>query len=100
MSVKYLSVCVCCRINLGGANVVAYLNRLLQLSRPPLLPHLTLTRAQEMVHAHCYVAVDYQSELHEWGSGQPLTHTHTHTHAHTHACTHTHTHTHTHILSL
>jgi actin-related protein 5 len=59
----------CKRINLGGFNVVAYLNRLLQLSRPPLLPHLTLTRAQEMVHANCYLATDYSAELQEWGSG-------------------------------
>ena len=50
--------------------MVAYLNRLLQLSRPPLLPHLTLTRAQEMVHAHCYLATDYSAELQEWGSGE------------------------------
>lgn len=59
------------RINLGGANVVAYLNRLLQLSRPPLLPHLTLSRAQEMVHAHCYIATDYSTELQDWSSGEP-----------------------------
>ena len=62
------------RINLGGANIVAYLNRLLQLSRPPLLPHLTLSRAQEIAHSHCYLAVDYHSELQQWGSGQPPTH--------------------------
>lgn len=57
------------RINLGGANVVAYLNRLLQLSRPPLLPHLTLTRAQELVHTHCYVASEYSMELQDWSTG-------------------------------
>ena len=58
------------RINLGGANVVAYLNRLLQLSRPPLLPHLTLTRAQELVHTHCYVASEYSTELQDWATGE------------------------------
>lgn len=57
------------RINLGGVNVVAYLNRLLQLSHPPLLPHLTLTRAQEMVHSHCYLAIEYSTELQDWASG-------------------------------
>ena len=60
------------RINLGGVNVVAYLNRLLQLSHPPLLPHLTLTRAQEMVHSHCYLAIEYSTELQNWASGKRL----------------------------
>ena len=50
--------------------MVAYLNRLLQLSHPPLLPHLTLTRAQEMAHTHCYLAEEYATELQAWASGE------------------------------
>ena len=50
--------------------MVAFLNRLLQLKHPHLLPHLTLTRAQEMVHAHCYLSLEYQAELEEWASGE------------------------------
>lgn len=53
----------CKRINVGGAHVIGYMQRLLQLKYPALLGHITLSRAQEITTNHCYLALDYASEL-------------------------------------
>ena len=58
------------RINVGGAHVVGYLQQLLQLRYPSLLPHLTPSRALELVKAHSFVALDYGAELRAWGAGE------------------------------
>ncbi len=54
------------RVNVGGVHVVSYLARLLQLKYPALQPHITLSRAQELLHTHGYLALDYAAELQEW----------------------------------
>ena len=51
------------RINVGGAHVAGYMQRLLQLKYPALLGHITLSRAQEITSSHCYVALNYSAEL-------------------------------------
>ncbi|KAL5467704.1 hypothetical protein EMCRGX_G031967 [Ephydatia muelleri] len=53
----------CKRINIGGAQVVGYMQRLLQLKYPALLGHITLSRALEITTNHCYVALNYSTEL-------------------------------------
>lgn len=56
--------CACpLRINIGGAQVVGYMQRLLQLKYPALLGHITLSRALEITANHCYVALNYSTEL-------------------------------------
>lgn len=56
------------RINLGGAQIDAFMQRLLQLKYPGHVSAVTLTRAEELVREHTYVAVDYQKELEDWTS--------------------------------
>ena len=58
------------RINVGGLHTVCYLHRLLQLKYPGLQTHVTLSRAQELVDRHCYIALDYATELKEWAAGR------------------------------
>ena len=50
--------------------MVGYLQRLLQLKYPDLQSHVTLSRAQEMVASHTYMALDYSAELREWAEGR------------------------------
>ena len=52
-----------CRINVGGWHVLGYMQRLLQLKTPPIASLLTLSRVQEIVHAHCYIASNYLETL-------------------------------------
>lgn len=59
-----------CRINVAGLHIVSYLARLLQLRYPALQTHITLTRAQELVNAHGYLALEYAAELRAWAEGQ------------------------------
>lgn len=56
----------CKRISLGGNNVTIYLQRLLQLKHPHLTAAVTLSRAEHLVHQHCYVAENYKEELRKW----------------------------------
>ncbi|XP_046844993.1 actin-related protein 5-like [Xenia sp. Carnegie-2017] len=56
----------CKRINVGGSQVVAYMQKLLQLKYPGHAAQITLSRAQEIVHDHSYIAPDYQEELSRW----------------------------------
>ncbi|XP_052220577.1 actin-related protein 5-like isoform X2 [Dreissena polymorpha] len=58
----------CRRINIGGAHVDWFMQRLLQLKYPGHLAAITLPRAEELVRDHCHIAVDYLPELAEWTS--------------------------------
>lgn len=58
----------CKRINLGGGQAATYLQRLLQLKYPGHLAAITLSRVEEILHEHCYVAEDYFEELQKWRS--------------------------------
>ncbi|XP_050975850.1 actin-related protein 5 isoform X2 [Labeo rohita] len=50
----------CKRVNLGGGQATAYLQRLLQLKYPANQTAITLSRMEELLHQHSYVALDYQ----------------------------------------
>ncbi|XP_027477634.1 actin-related protein 5 isoform X2 [Zalophus californianus] len=56
----------CKRINLGGSQAAGYLQRLLQLKYPGHLAAITLSRMEEILHEHSYVADDYVGELQKW----------------------------------
>lgn len=56
----------CRRINMGGAQLDAFMQRLLQLKYPGHMAAITLSRAEELVRDHCYMAEDYISELEAW----------------------------------
>ncbi|XP_028842480.1 actin-related protein 5 [Denticeps clupeoides] len=56
----------CKRVNVGGAQAAAYLQRLLQLKYPGQQAAVTLGRMEELLHEHSYVAADYQEELEKW----------------------------------
>ncbi|KAL2101971.1 hypothetical protein ACEWY4_003732 [Coilia grayii] len=58
----------CKRMNVGGSHAASYLQRLLQLKYPGQLPALTLSRMEELLHQHSYIASDYQQELEKWRS--------------------------------
>ena len=59
----YIQVTLYHRINVGGFQVSSYLQRLLQLRYPSLQGLITLSRAEELVHNHCYIAEDYIQAL-------------------------------------
>lgn len=50
----------CKRVNLGGGQAASYLQRLLQLKYPANQTAITLSRMEELLHQHSYVALDYQ----------------------------------------
>lgn len=61
-----MSVCIlrldaknCKRINLGGCQAAVYLQRLLQLKYPGHFAAITLSRMEEILHEHSYIAEDY-----------------------------------------
>ncbi|XP_031561319.1 actin-related protein 5-like, partial [Actinia tenebrosa] len=58
----------CKRINLGGASVAWYMQRLLQLKHPAHVAQITLARAQELVHDHTYISIDYEPDILKWSS--------------------------------
>ncbi|XP_067299168.1 actin-related protein 5 [Pseudorasbora parva] len=58
----------CKRVNLGGGQAASYLQRLLQLKYPANQTAITLSRMEELLHQHSYVALDYQQELDNWRS--------------------------------
>ncbi|KAL6456511.1 hypothetical protein MHYP_G00350550 [Metynnis hypsauchen] len=60
----------CKRINIGGSHTAAYMQRLLQLKYPAHQAAITPSRMEELLHHHCYVAVDYQQELEKWRSAE------------------------------
>ncbi|TRY91674.1 hypothetical protein DNTS_003334 [Danionella cerebrum] len=56
----------CKRVNVGGAQAAAYLQRLMQLKYPANQAAVTLSRMEEVLHTHCCIAEDYQHELERW----------------------------------
>ncbi|XP_062616216.1 actin-related protein 5-like [Saccostrea cucullata] len=56
----------CRRINMGGAQLDAFMQRLLQLKYPGHMAAITLSRAEELVRDHCYMAEDYIKDLEAW----------------------------------
>ncbi|XP_052040121.1 actin-related protein 5 [Apodemus sylvaticus] len=56
----------CKRINLGGSQAAGYLQRLLQLKYPGHLTAITLSRMEEILQEHSYIAEDYGAELQKW----------------------------------
>ncbi|XP_027026807.1 actin-related protein 5 isoform X1 [Tachysurus fulvidraco] len=60
----------CKRINVGGSHAAAYMQRLLQLKYPAHQAAITPSRMEELMHHHCYVAVDYEQELEKWRSAE------------------------------
>nr|CAD7572586.1 unnamed protein product [Timema californicum] len=58
------------RINVGGAHIINYLHRLLQLKYPAHFNSITLSRAESLVHEQCFLAVDYQAELQHWSDSE------------------------------
>ena len=49
---------------------MGYLQRLLQLKYPDLQASVTLSRSQELLHHHGYVALEYAAELRRWEEGE------------------------------
>nr|XP_046251917.1 actin-related protein 5 [Scatophagus argus] len=58
----------CKRVNVAGSQAASYLQRLLQLKYPGHLAAITLSRVEELLHEHSYIAGDYQEELEKWRS--------------------------------
>lgn len=54
------------RLNIGGYHVTSFLYRILQLKYPAHATAITLSRAEELLHAICLVALDYKEELNRW----------------------------------
>ncbi|KAJ8923958.1 hypothetical protein NQ315_006734 [Exocentrus adspersus] len=54
------------RLNIGGWNIVTFLHRILQLKYPAHAAAITLSRAEELLHSICAIAVDYREELKKW----------------------------------
>ncbi|KAG2587029.1 actin-related protein 5-like [Panicum virgatum] len=53
----------CCRTNVGGFHVTDFLRQLLTLKYPYHMANFTWEKAEELKKEHCYVALDYLSEL-------------------------------------
>lgn len=56
------------RINTGGQHIIMFLHRLLQLKYPVHTAAITLGRAEELFHEHCYISGNYHEELIKWSS--------------------------------
>ncbi|KAK5650588.1 hypothetical protein RI129_001617 [Pyrocoelia pectoralis] len=54
------------RINTGGSHIISFLHRILQLKYPAHANAITLSRAEELLHTICAVAIDYKEELNRW----------------------------------
>lgn len=60
----------CKRISVGGAHCTYFMQRLMQLKQPHLQNTITLSRAQELVEFHTYMALNYADELLKWSKGE------------------------------
>lgn len=58
------------RLNIGGYHVTSFLYRILQLKYPAHTTAITLSRAEELLHAICLVALDYKEELQRWTNAE------------------------------
>ncbi|KAK3866878.1 hypothetical protein Pcinc_027620 [Petrolisthes cinctipes] len=56
------------RTRMGGQHLTRFLWRWLQLRFPQHLNAITLSRAEEILHAHMYIAEDYMNEIVQWGN--------------------------------
>lgn len=56
----------CRRINVGGMNSSVYMQKLIQLKHPSLALAVTLSRTQELIKKHTYMASNYDEELANW----------------------------------
>lgn len=54
------------RVNTGGYHAVSFLHRILQLKYPAHTNAITLSRAEELLHSVCLVALNYKEELQRW----------------------------------
>ena len=54
------------RLNLGGFNMVSFLQRVLQLKYPAHVNNITVPRAEEMLFDHCKIVAEYEDELRKW----------------------------------
>lgn len=54
------------RLNIGGWNIITFLHKILQLKYPAHATAITLSRAEELLHSVCEVALDYKTELTKW----------------------------------
>lgn len=54
------------RIRIGGSHLIRFLWRWLQLRFPQHLNAITLSRAEEILHHHMYIAEDYMEEVQSW----------------------------------
>lgn len=55
---------------IGGCHIVTFLHRLLQLKYPVHANVITLSRAEELLHTLCRIAIDYKEELSKWASAE------------------------------
>ncbi|CAM0878507.1 unnamed protein product [Alopecurus aequalis] len=53
----------CCRTNVGGSHITDFLRQLLSLKYPYHAGSITWDKAEELKKEHCYIALDYMSEL-------------------------------------
>ncbi|KAA8539478.1 hypothetical protein F0562_026170 [Nyssa sinensis] len=53
----------CCRTNVGGYHVTDYLKQLLSLKYPHHMSRLTWEKVEDLKMEHCYIALDYASEV-------------------------------------
>ncbi|XP_065913928.1 actin-related protein 5-like [Dysidea avara] len=60
----------CKRISVGGAHCTYYMQRLMQLKQPHLQNAITISRAQELVEHHTYMALEYPEELLKYSKGE------------------------------
>lgn len=56
------------RINVGGFNIINYMHRLLQLKYPTHVNNITISRIEELLHEHTFIALDYKESLKQWSS--------------------------------
>ncbi|XP_076054640.1 actin-related protein 5 isoform X2 [Oratosquilla oratoria] len=56
----------CRRIRIGGLHLTRFLWRWMQLKYPQHLNAITLSRAEELLHTHVYIAEDYMDTISKW----------------------------------
>lgn len=56
------------RLNVGGFNMINYLNRLMQLKYPVHLTAITLGKMEDLLKNHCMVSENYVEELKKWAN--------------------------------
>ncbi|GAB6019434.1 Actin- protein 5 [Chamberlinius hualienensis] len=56
----------CRRINIGGNHLISFFHRLLQLKYSAHFSAITLSRVENMLHEHTYLAEDYEANILQW----------------------------------